>query len=113
MLMKKPTFYSIFISFSGRTLDKISDMLKQCCGDCGAFTMIDMVHMDLDDAGDADILFPVLARSSLKVNLFLLFFSFAKVGGNCPDSTLTLFLFYSIFHFILSSLCYPNIEERL
>ena len=84
--MKKPTLDYIFIYFSGRTLDKISDMLQQCCGDCGAFTMTDMVHMDLDNAGDTDILFPVLARSSLKVsNLFWICFSSAKVGRTCTS----------------------------
>ena len=55
---------------SVRALNKISDMLRQCCGECGVFTMSDLTtelpHLDFEDVADADILFPVLGRASLK-----------------------------------------------
>ena len=62
-------------TLSGRTLGKISDMLKQCCGDCGAFMLGSMTtelpHLDFRDIEKTDILFPVLGKSRTKSNYSL------------------------------------------
>ena len=52
------------------TLAMVSDMLRQCCGECGQFQLNELTeeisHMDMTDLEKSDIIFPFLGRESLR-----------------------------------------------
>ena len=58
-------------SFSTRTMEKLSAMLQQCCGECGIFMLNDLnaevPHLNVEEIEKTDFLFPILGHPSLTV----------------------------------------------
>ena len=57
-------------TLNDETLALVSEMLRQCCGECGQFQLNEITdeisHMDMNDLEQSDIIFPFVGRESLR-----------------------------------------------